>query len=124
MTAKFLTPDEVSHLKQRAFSIAEQHVENRYHKLGKGFGAALFRSCLAKWGCGATTVAARLNSEATDHIQNAWQYRDHIAGILLQRSDNGYLPLFLHNASLADKLAMSGSIWVDFRAVERELNRD
>jgi len=124
MPAKFLTPEEVSHLRQRAYSIAEQHVENRYSTLGKGFGAALFRSCLANWGCGATTVAARLNGEAAEHIRNAWLFRDQIAGILLQRCDRGYLPLFLHDASLADKLAMSGSIWVDFRAVERELGHD
>jgi len=124
MTAKFLTPDEVTHLKQRAYAVAEQHVENRYRRLGKGFGAALFRSCLSNWCCGATTVAARLNSEAAHHIENAWQYRDHVAGVLLQRCDRGYLPLFLHNSSLADKLAMSGSIWVDFRAVEKELNHD
>ena len=124
MTAKFLTPDEIKYLSERTLHTAETHVEKRYKKLGKGFGTALFHACMNDWGTGPTTTAARLNSEATDHIQNAWQYRDHIAGILLQRSDNGYLPLFLHNASLADKLAMSGSIWVDFRAVERELNHD
>jgi len=124
LTAKFLSPDEVRRLKKRSYDVAQKHVESRYSNLGSGVGTAMFRACMADWGCGATATAARLGSEAASHIEHAWQYREHITGILLQRCENTYIPLFLHNSSLADKLSTCGSIWVDFRKVESELAND
>jgi len=124
MTAKFLTPHEIKYLAKCTLQTAKNHVEKRYKKQGEGFGTALFNACMKDWGSGPTTTAARLNSDASDHIENAWQFHDQIAGVLLQRSDRGYLPLLLQNSSLADKLAMSGSMWVDFKTVVKELKHD
>lgn len=124
MTAKFLTPDEVKVLSARAFSAAERHVETAYKTVGVGFGKALFNTCMRSWGSGPTSTAARLNSEATEHIIHAWKLRDHIVGLLLQRTEHGLIPLYLHNTSLAHKLSSEGSMWIDFTEVEKEWRND
>lgn len=121
MTAKFLTRKEAAKQSERSFEIAKKHMEKRY---GKNFGIALLSACMKLWGTGAITTVARLNSNASDAIIHAWKYRDHISGVLLQRHNNDYLPLFLQNSSLAYKLIDNGSIWVDFRKVEEELEHD
>ena len=121
MSAAFLSPDQVKALSARASEVACLHCEARYASLGEGIGSALFRACRKTWGTGPSTTSARLCSEASDHIIHAWKYRDHVSGLLLQKAPKGFIPLYLHNGSLAPALAANGAIWVDFRKVEKEL---
>lgn len=121
--AKFLSPEDVLALSKRSYDHARLQVEARYTSMGKGFGSALFEVCLRLWGAGPVTTATRLNSDASDHIITAWQYREHVAGLLLQRHENKLIPLFMHNTSLAEKLCGRGGLWIDFNKVAKELEQ-
>ena len=122
MNNGFLSPEQVTTLSNRADEINRRHCEARYASLGDGIGSALFRACRKTWGTGPCTTAARLCSEASDHIIHAWKHRDHIGGLLLQRTHKGTIPLYLHNVSLGPKLAERGSLWIALVEIEKELN--
>ena len=68
-----------------------------------------------------STTAARLCSEASDHIIQAWKHRELFTGLVIQKTAKGFIPLNLANASLAPALAANGSIWLDLQAVTKEL---
>ena len=121
MNNGFLSPAQVTTLSIRADEINRRHCEARYASLGDGIGSALFRACRKTWGTGPATTAARLCSEASDHIIHAWKYRDHIGGLLLQQTHKGFVSLYLHNVSLGPKLAERVSLWIDFQEVRKEL---
>ena len=124
MSATFLSPDQVKALSARADEINRRHCEARYASLGDGIGSALFRACRKTWGTGPCTTAARLCSEAADHIMHAWKHRDYVSGLLLQQTSKGFVPLYLHNVSLGPKLAERGSLWIDLVEIEKELSDD
>ena len=42
MPAKFYTDKEIIRHREKALKVAQQHVENAYKDIGKGFGPALF----------------------------------------------------------------------------------
>ena len=121
MSSAFLSTDQVKALSARADEVARRHCEARYASLGDGIGSALFRACRKTWGTGPATTSTRLCSEASDHIIHAWKHRDHIGGLLLQRTHKGAIALYVQNRSLGPKLAERGSLWIDFQEARKEL---
>ena len=121
--AKFLSPDEVRAQAKQSYDNARAHVETRYNELGNGFGTALFDVCKCLWGTGPATTAVRQNGDASDHIIHAWQYREHVAGLLLQKYENQMIPLFMQNTNLAERLCGRGGLWIDFKRVAKELEQ-
>ena len=121
MSADFLTDAQVKALSARASEVARLHCEARFASLGAGVSSSLFRACRTSWETGPRTTSAHLCSEASDIIKHAWKHHDLFAGLVIQKTAKGFIPLYLANASLAPALAAKGSVWVDFQAVTKEL---
>ena len=124
MPAKFYTDNEIIKHREKALKIAQQHVENAYKDIGKGFGTCLFKACMRTWACGPATTVSRLNGSAFDVIKKAWVLKDDIAGVMLIREGVSITPLYLHQVSLAYKLAKKGNIQIDFAEIKKELEND
>lgn len=123
MPAKFLTPDEIQSQRNRATEFGAKNVEAFYSKMGKGFGRALFFSCMRMWGSGPAITAARLNTNARGAIEKAWQYNDSLAGVLLKRHNFDFMPIFLQTNKLAHVLTERGDYFVDFAELSKELKQ-
>ena len=123
MPAKIYTDNELLTMRNKSIKIGQQHVENTYKELGIGFGTALFNACMRVWGSGPATTVARLNGNAFELIIKAWKLSNDIAGVMLIRDGVSLTPLYLHQVSLAYKLAERGNIWIDFAEIKKELAR-
>ena len=123
MPAKIYTDNELLTMRNKSIKIGQQHVENAYKDIGVGFGTALFNACMRVWGSGPATTVARLNGNAFELIKKAWKLSNDIAGVMLIRDGVSLTPLYLHQVSLAYKLAERGNIWIDFAEIKKELAR-
>ena len=121
MPAKFYTPDEIQASKDRAVIIAATHVEAIYAELDKGFGKALFFTCMRLWQCGPAVTASRLNGNTKDQVINAWRWSETLSGVLLKKQGYEFTPLFLQTDKLAETLTEKGDLWIDFREVRKEI---
>ena len=120
MAGMFLTPDQVKEVGKISNRCALDAVAEAY---GPTFGGALYASCLRNWEAGATITASVLCLNV-GRIFDAWDLRGDIAGVLLLRHDGGFIPLYLHLPTLANKLAdKHEGYWVGFSEIFVELNR-
>ena len=113
----YFTPEQLAEIRIKNDENAEKHLSAIY---GAAFGPALFRACVRIWGCGPAVATARL-SDAADEITAAWALKDDLAGLLLRKDGLSYVPLYLSSAALAYKLCSRSDLWIDFRAIEKEL---
>lgn len=120
MIGKFLTDEQVIEVGKVSDRCAFDAVSELY---GPTFGGALYRSCLRNWTAGATVTASVLCLNV-DRIFKAWDLKSDIAGVLLLRHKGGFIPLYLHLPTLANKLAdQHQGYWVGFSDIVAELNR-
>ena len=113
----YFTSEQLAEIRIRNDEKAEKHLSAIY---GAAFGPALYRAVVKTWGCGPAVATARL-SDAADEITAAWSLKDNLAGLLLRKDGLSYVPLYISNQALAYKLCGSADLWIDFRAIQKEL---
>ena len=112
-TAKWLTPAEVERTRASSIATAQTMVQFAFPDWPQSRTDALLDASMTLWGRG-PLIAANTLVRAAELITAAWGMREHIAGVMLMRSAEGFTPLYLHRHALALKMQSPTALWVDF----------
>ena len=113
MNATWLTKEEAQSYAAKSRATAQAIVQGAFPEWPESRCNALLAACQAHWAKGPITTAGTL-SQAAGLILAAWRMRDHIAGVLLLREGEGFVPLYLHRLTLALRMQSPTALWVDF----------
>ena len=120
MDAGWLTTDQAAAVRETGSATATAMLAAYYRDWSVNQRRAMLATAMADWATGPLATAHTL-CLAADHIQPAWAMRDHIAGVLLVKEGEGFVPLYLHFRSLALKMQTATALWVDFQPIKEAI---
>ena len=120
ITTQWLTPAKVERTRESSITTAQTMVQLAFPDWPQGRTDALLDASMTLWGRG-PLIAANTLVRAAELITTAWGMREHIAGVMLMRSAEGFTPLYLHQHALALKMQ---SLLANGQELSREMTRE
>lgn len=112
-TTQWLTPEDAKHVQDTSMRVANEIVSSALTSWPIGRSQALLTICMGLWSKG-PLVTANILARNAELITAAWEMRSHIAGVMLIRKGESFVPLYLHRHLLALKMQSPTALWIDF----------
>lgn len=113
VTTKWLTPQDAKKVQDTSLRVANEIVTSALPDWPTARAQALLTVCMGLWSKG-PLVTANILARNADLIIAAWEMRSHIAGVMLIRKGESFVPLYLHRHLLALKMQSPTALWIDF----------